>query len=87
MENKSYETETINVGVEIKKTINAIKMSAYLFIAFCIKSWIIILTLIVIGFGLGYTMTKSEKPSKEANFFAHINLLVLIHRQNRPHPF
>jgi hypothetical protein len=73
MENKIYETETVNVAAEIKKTINAIKRTIYFFIAFCIKSWIVILALIVIGSGIGFLLTKSTKPKKEASFFAHIN--------------
>jgi hypothetical protein len=73
MENKIYETETVNVAAEIKKTINAIKRTIYFFIAFCIKSWIVILALIILGAGIGFLFTKNTKPKKEASFFAHIN--------------
>lgn len=73
MENKPYEAETVNVAAEIKKTINAMKRSIYFFIAFCIKSWIIILALIIVGAGTGYFLTKYTRPKKESSFFAHIN--------------
>ena len=73
MENTNYETETVNVIAEIKKVFNAIKMSIYLFIAFCVKFWIIIVALVAVGIGLGYLSSKTTKPAKEASFFAHIN--------------
>lgn len=73
MKNTSFETETVNVAEEIKKTINAIKTTIYLFLAFCIRSWMIIFGLIIIGAGLGYLLSKTVEQAKEASFFAHIN--------------
>jgi hypothetical protein len=73
MENTSYETETVNVVAEIKKTFNSIKMSIYLLISFCVKSWITIIAIVVVGTGLGFLFSKTTKPAKEASFFAHIN--------------
>lgn len=73
VQNSTDEITFGHLAKGIRHLYHAFLIRLYKFVQFIYKNWIVLLILILLGFGIGYFLNSQKQPDKEAHIIAQLN--------------